>query len=379
MADPLQSTALVATRRGPSSERDIVVTGLGKHYGAVQVLHDVSFTLRDGEFLTLLGPSGSGKTTSLGVIAGFVEPDQGDVQVAGKSIVGLPPRERNLGIVFQNYALFPHLTVAENVEFGLRMRKVPADQRSVRSKRMLERVGLAEFAGRTPAQLSGGQQQRVALARALIIDPTALLLDEPLGALDRRLRQQVELELKAIQRETGVAVLHVTHDQEEAMVMSDRLAVMRAGRIEQIDTPTNVYKYPSTRFVADFLGEANLLEVLVEQCDGRQARVTYADGSSGSVHVAATRGAGGSRRGTVCIRPERLRLASASGSPQNAIEGTLTGCLHLGASFRCTVKALGQELVVTLPDQADMALPETGAQVWLTWGALDAQLLADAP
>ncbi|MCX7235081.1 MAG: ABC transporter ATP-binding protein [Burkholderiales bacterium] len=379
MADHLQSKALVATRRSPSSERDIVVTGLGKHYGAVQVLHDVSFTLRDGEFLTLLGPSGSGKTTSLGVIAGFVEPDQGDVQVAGKSIVSLPPRERNLGIVFQNYALFPHLTVSENVEFGLRMRKVPAAQRSLRSRRMLERVGLAEFAERTPAQLSGGQQQRVALARALIIDPTALLLDEPLGALDRRLRQQVELELKAIQRETGVAVLHVTHDQEEAMVMSDRLAVMRAGRIEQIDTPANVYKYPSTRFVADFLGEANLLDVLVEQSDGRLARVTYADGSCGSVHVAATRGAGGSRQGTVCIRPERLRLALASGSLHNAIEGTLISCLHLGASFRCTVKALGQELVVTLADQAEIVLPEPGEQVWLTWGALDAQLLADEP
>lgn len=379
MADHLQLTALVATRRSPSSERDIVVTGLGKHYGAVQVLHDVSFTLRDGEFLTLLGPSGSGKTTSLGVIAGFVEPDQGDVQVAGKSIVSLPPRDRNLGIVFQNYALFPHLTVSENVEFGLRMRKVPAAQRSLRSRRMLERVGLAEFAERTPAQLSGGQQQRVALARALIIDPTALLLDEPLGALDRRLRQQVELELKAIQRETGVAVLHVTHDQEEAMVMSDRLAVMRAGRIEQIDTPANVYKYPSTRFVADFLGEANLLDVLVEQCDGRLARVTYADGSFGSVHVAATRGAGGSRQGTVCIRPERFRLALASGSLQNPIEGTLISCLHLGASFRCTVKALGQELVVTLADQAEIVLPEPGEQVWLTWGALDAQLLADEP
>lgn len=379
MADHLQSKALVATRRSPSSERDIVVTGLGKHYGAVQVLHDVSFTLRDGEFLTLLGPSGSGKTTSLGVIAGFVEPDQGDVQVAGKSIVSLPPRERNLGIVFQNYALFPHLTVSENVEFGLRMRKVPAAQRSLRSRRMLERVGLAEFAERTPAQLSGGQQQRVALARALIIDPTALLLDEPLGALDRRLRQQVELELKAIQRETGVAVLHVTHDQEEAMVMSDRLAVMRAGRIEQIDTPANVYKYPSTRFVADFLGEANLLDVFVEQSDGRLARVTYADGSCGSVHVAATRGAGGSRQGTVCIRPERLRLALASGSLHNAIEGTLISCLHLGASFRCTVKALGQELVVTLADQAEIVLPEPGEQVWLTWGALDAQLLADEP
>ena len=378
MPGDLRSTDPSDNLRGPCGARDMVVTGLGKRYGSVQVLHEVSFTLRDGEFLTLLGPSGSGKTTTLGIIAGFVEPDYGDVQVAGNSLLALPPRHRNLGIVFQSYALFPHLSVAENVEFGLRMRKVPAAQRAARSKRMLERVGLLEFAQRTPAQLSGGQQQRVALARALIIDPTALLLDEPLGALDRRLRQQVELELKAIQRETGVSVLHVTHDQEEAMVMSDRLAVMRAGRIEQIDTPTHVYKYPRTRFVADFLGEANLLEVVVGQCDGSQAQVTYADGSRGSVHVAASRGAAGGRKGTVCIRPERLRFAADRAGSDNCIQGSLASCLHLGASFRCTVKALGRELVMTLPDQAELVLPEPGAQVWLAWGALDGQLLAES-
>ena len=372
--------AAIDDKASANSARDIDVSGLGKLYGAVHVLHDVSFTLRNGEFLTLLGPSGSGKTTTLGIIAGFVEPDYGDVRVGDRSIVGLAPRHRNLGIVFQNYALFPHLSVAANVEFGLRMRKVPIAERKLRSKRMLERVGLAEFAQRTPAQLSGGQQQRVALARALIIDPAALLLDEPLGALDRRLRQQVEIELKSIQRETGVSVLHVTHDQEEAMVMSDRLAVMRAGRIEQIDTPTNVYKYPRTRFVADFLGEANLFDVKVRENDGKRAVVVYADGSSGAVHVSDARGAGGSGGGgTVCVRPERVRFADDDEMAENAVSGRFGGYLHLGASLRCVVHALGREVIVTLLDHAGLAAPEPGARVRLVWSAADGQLLAGEP
>ncbi len=371
------STAARGGAKQGDPARDIEVTGLGKRYGSVVVLHDVSFTLRDGEFLTLLGPSGSGKTTTLGIIAGFVEPDSGDVRVSNRSIVDLPPRQRNLGIVFQNYALFPHLTVSANVEFGLRMRKVARAERQRRARHMLERVGLAGFGERTPAQLSGGQQQRVALARALIIDPAALLLDEPLGALDRRLRQQVEIELKSIQRETGVSVLHVTHDQEEAMVMSDRLAVMRAGRIEQIDTPTNIYKYPRTRFVADFLGEANLFDVTVRANDGTHAMVTYADGSSGAVHVA---GAGtaddGGARGTVCVRPERVRFAHAGENAENSVEGTLTGYLHLGSSVRCTVRALDREVVVTHADHAGFVPPLPGTRVRLAWGRSDGQLLA---
>ncbi len=358
--------------------RDIEVVRLGKRYGNALALDDVSFTLRDGEFLTLLGPSGSGKTTTLGIISGFVQPDTGDVQVGRQSIVALPPRLRNLGIVFQNYALFPHLTVAANVAFGLRMRKVPPAEREHRALKMLERVGLQGFGSRTPAQLSGGQQQRVALARALIIDPSALLLDEPLGALDRRLRQQVGIEIKSIQRETGVSVLHVTHDQEEAMVMSDRMAVMRAGRIEQIDTPTNVYKYPTTRFVADFLGEANLLDVQVQSITGELAQVQYVDGSHGSVHVSATRTrAGPAGNGVVCVRPERARFAAPGDAAENSVSGTCVSGMHLGATHRCIVNALGRELVVTSQDNAALRLPEPGAPVRLAWGAADGQLLAD--
>lgn len=377
-ADDRKVTSAARATEAANGARDINVTGLGKRYGAAQALYDVNFTLRDGEFLTLLGPSGSGKTTTLVIIAGFVDPDYGDVRVGARSIVGMPPRRRNLGIVFQSYALFPHLSVAANVEFGLRMRKVPAAERERRGKRMLERVGLADFAQRTPAQLSGGQQQRVALARALVIDPTALLLDEPLGALDRRLRQQVEIELKSIQRETGVSVLHVTHDQEEAMIMSDRLAVMHAGRIEQIDTPTNVYKYPCTRFVANFLGEANLLDVSVRENDGARAIVTYADGSSGAVHVSGAHGTGGSGgQGTVCVRPERMRFAGDDEAAENAVCGTFVSCLYLGASLRCIVQALGQELIVTCSDHADFTSPEPGALVRLVWDAADGQLLAN--
>ena len=378
MQDITSTNHTADARRDGRAARDIEVTGLGKRYGAVPVLNAVSFTLRDGEFLTLLGPSGSGKTTTLGIIAGFVDADTGDVRVAGNSLLPLAPRYRNLGIVFQNYALFPHLTVVANVEFGLRMRKVAAAERARRAQRMLERVGLAEFAQRMPAQLSGGQQQRVALARALIIDPTALLLDEPLGALDRRLRQQVGIELKKIQRETGVSVLHVTHDQEEAMVMSDRLAVMRNGRIEQIDLPTNVYKYPSTRFVADFLGEANLLDVTVNENDGTQAVVTYADGARGRVHVSAARGAGGAgSTGTVCVRPERLRLAAGRAEEPNSATGTFISCLHLGASLRCVIEALDRELILTLPDHSGFSAPEPGTPVRLAWGMADGQLLAE--
>lgn len=369
------SPAAAAESDVADNPRDIAVSGLGKLYGSARVLNDVSFTLRNGEFLTLLGPSGSGKTTTLGIIAGFVDPDYGDVMVGGRSVIGQPPRKRNLGIVFQNYALFPHLTVAANVEFGLRMRSVPGDERERRCRRMLERVGMADLAQRRPAQLSGGQQQRVALARALIIDPVALLLDEPLGALDRRLRQQVGIELKNIQRETGVSVLHVTHDQEEAMAMSDRLAVMSAGRIEQIETPSNVYKYPCSRFVAEFLGEANLFDVTVREIAGIRAVVTYSDGSSGVVHVSG--GHSGVGQATVCVRPERLRFATGTDVADNLVIGTFASCLHLGSSWRCMVHALGQSLIVTRQDHDDFSPPPQGTRIRLAWSAPDGQLLAD--
>jgi len=373
---------MIDARSGPAkreSARDIMVSGLSKAYGKVDVLRDLSFTLHDGEFLTLLGPSGSGKTTTLGIIAGFVHPDHGDVRVGDRSLVDLSPRHRNLGIVFQNYALFPHLTVGANVEFGLRMRNVARPERQRRARRMLERVGLGDFAERIPAQLSGGQQQRVALARALVIDPAALLLDEPLGALDRRMRQQVEIELKDIQRDTGVSVLHVTHDQEEAMVMSDRIAVMNAGRIEQIDTPTTIYNYPRSRFVAAFLGEANLFDVEVHESDGTHVTVTYGDGSTGAVHISGGFGPTGARRhGIVCVRPERVRFVGDAELAANTVEGTLVACQHLGSTVRNVVRAMDREVIVTYPGHAAMGTQVPGTRVRIGWGSADAQLLGEA-
>ncbi len=356
-------------------ERDIRLSGICKRYDDQPVLQDVNFTLRDGEFLTLLGPSGSGKTTTLNLLAGFVSPDAGSISVGRRSIVELPPRERNLGVVFQNYALFPHIPALANVEFGLRMRDVPAPERKKRALAALKRVGLEGFEQRMPAQLSGGQQQRVALARALVINPAALLLDEPLGALDRRLRQQVGLELKSLQRETGVAVLNVTHDQEEAMVMSDRLAVMRAGRIEQIGTPVSVYKYPRNRFVANFLGEANFFQVQVEDRSGEHARIVLPDGSAGAACMSedfSAQAAGAPA--TICVRPERLQWTRGPAAAGNSVEATFVSGLYLGASSRCVFRAFEQDIVLSSPDAAGACMPAPGERVRLCWNAEDAQL-----
>lgn len=356
----------------------IVVDALSKSYDSIDVLRDVSFELLEGEFLTLLGPSGSGKSTTLNIIAGFLDPSDGDVRVGKKSIIGLPPRHRNLGFVFQNYALFPHMTVSENVEFGLRMRDVSRPERRRRANDMLQRVGLGGLADRKPAQLSGGQQQRVALARALIIDPAALLLDEPLGALDRRLRQQVEVELKELQMRTGVSVLYVTHDQEEAMIMSDRLIVMRGGRIEQIDSAKNVYKFPATRFVANFLGEANIFEVAVDGGQKDAVSVRFADGSRGKISLPASRQIAVSRGpAAVCIRPERLRFVQNRKSEENQISGVLKSSMYLGSFTRHTVHALGVDVLVTVPDSQFEERPEPGTSVVLGWEPGDGHLLLD--
>lgn len=231
-----------------------------KTYGPVAAVRDLSLAVDRGEFLTILGPSGSGKTTTLMLLAGFEAPTKGDILIAGKSVAAVPSYRRDQGIVFQSYALFPHLTVRRNLEFPLEMRGVKAAKRTTRVDRILERVHLSDLCERMPSQLSGGQQQRVALARALIADPPILLLDEPLGALDRNLREQMQGEIKSLHKDFGITTVCVTHDQEEALTLSDRIVVMREGRIEQTDTPEALYDRPATRFVANFLGEANFLE-----------------------------------------------------------------------------------------------------------------------
>lgn len=235
----------------------ISIKGISKSFGDVKAVNDVSLEISDGEFLTLLGPSGSGKTTVLRMIAGFEKPDSGSIYLDGQDVTENPPYERELNTVFQDYALFPHLTVRENIEYGLKIKKVPSDKRKIESDLALEQVRLTGFGDRKPSQLSGGQRQRVALARALINKPKVLLLDEPLGALDLKLREQMQLELKDIQRKVGITFIFVTHDQEEAMTMSDQIAVFNDGKIVQIGTPREIYNSPATKFVSEFVGQTN--------------------------------------------------------------------------------------------------------------------------
>src|SRR5689334_13190868 len=264
---------------------------VSRHFGAVKAADDISFDIADGEFFAMLGPSGSGKTTCLRLIAGFEQPTSGEIRVHERSMAGVPPYERDVNTVFQDYALFPHMSVADNVAYGLMIRRVPKDERRRRAEEMLAMVALAGLGDRRPSQLSGGQRQRVALARALINRPSVLLLDEPLGALDLKLREQMQVELKAIQRQVGITFIYVTHDQGEALSMSDRIAVFNKGRPEQIASPAEVYERPATPFVAGFVGTSNLLAgAVAEQVLGRS--------------------------GTFTVRPEKIRLDEPGGTTE---------------------------------------------------------------
>ncbi|HEV2281763.1 MAG TPA: ABC transporter ATP-binding protein [bacterium] len=354
--------------------RDVEIISLAKSYSGPLVVRDVTFTLQHGEFLTLLGPSGSGKSTTLLMVAGFERPSRGDIRIAGRSIVDEPPQRRNFGVVFQSYALFPHMTVTENVEFPLRMRGVPPRERRARAADMLDKVGLSLFARRKPRELSGGQQQRVALARALVFDPEALLLDEPLGALDKRLRESMQIEIKSIQRRIGVSVLYVTHDQEEAMVMSDRIAVMRDGRLLQIGTPSDLYRRPATPFVATALGETNLVPCLGVEGSGPGRRVVFPDGSRGwaqHVHVPED---GAERRAMISVRPERLRCLGPDEEAENAIEGVVKDQTFVGSYVRCTIEVFGQHIIMKGAEDG-LAAARPGQRVRIGWRTDDAQIL----
>ena len=288
----------------------IEIRDLAKSFGNVKAVDDISIDIESGEFITLLGPSGSGKTTVLRMIAGFEDPDAGSIKLNGEEITHLPPFDRDVNTVFQDYALFPHMSVQENVEYGLRTRKVPKAERAKQALEAIASVKLEETVNRLPHQLSGGQRQRIALARALVLRPRVLLLDEPLGALDRQLREEMQVELKKIQRDAGITFVFVTHDQEEAMRMSDRIVVFNSGRIEQVGTPEQVYEEPRTNFVAGFLGTANIFSVDVAQ-----------------KFLGATT--------TVSIRPERIRLQAPEtkiDKSETSVKGTVQEAAFVGAN-----------------------------------------------
>lgn len=358
----------------------LVMEQVQKRYHKTVALHPTSLDIEPGEFFSLIGPSGSGKTTLLGTVAGFVPPTGGRIEMDGVNLAMLPPYQRNIGMVFQNYALFPHMSVFDNVAFGLRNAKVPEAEVTKRVTDLLEIVRLPEYAKRRPNQLSGGQQQRIALARALVNLPKALLLDEPLGALDLKLRQAMQLELKRIQREVGITFIFVTHDQEEALTMSDRIAVMTQGRTDQIGTPTQIYHQPTTAFVAGFIGTANLLPVTVRSQEGTTVTVDSRSGSQFRVPSGGRSHQPGSDV-TLMIRPERLvpSFAPVDGVAGGSIPTTVTSLVFQGPVVRCEVQTdVGSALVAHLGPEDDPGRLSVGSRVDMTWAYEGAYLVPEA-
>jgi spermidine/putrescine transport system ATP-binding protein len=322
---------------GSAPEADVRLDRVKKRFGNVVAVDGVSLDIRRGEFFSLLGPSGCGKTTSLRMIGGFERPDEGRIELGGVDVAGLPPHKRDVNTVFQSYALFPHLNVFDNVAYGLRRKGVERDGIAGRVPRILELVDLPGFEGRRVNQLSGGQQQRVALARALVNEPRVLLLDEPLGALDLKLRKQMQLFLKSLQHEIGITFIYVTHDQEEAMTMSDRIAVMRDGHVEQVGPPEEVYERPATEFVAGFLGASNLLDGQVGPLDGEHRMIELTSGER--IRVLAGALDDGSGRIRLGVRPEKIRLFQREDRAQgdNMIRATVRDATFVGVSNVYTV------------------------------------------
>ncbi len=346
---------------------------VSKHFGELVAVKELDLDIGRGEFFTMLGPSGCGKTTTLRMVAGFEQPTAGRVLIEGSDVAGLPSYKRPTNTVFQSYALFPHLSVRDNVAFGLRRKKVPKDEIAQRVESELERVGLAAEINRRPNQLSGGQQQRVALARALVNLPKVLLLDEPLGALDLKLRKELQLELKGIQRDVGITFVYVTHDQEEALTMSDRIAVMSNGVVEQVDTPENVYERPATTFVAGFIGVSNLMPGTVTSATGGRGMIRL---DTGLEVESMLDGLATGERCHAVVRPEKLRITdpgSVTPGGLPGVDGIVQSSVYLGTSTQIIVALPGDVSMTVLVPNASEAerarLPGGGAPVRLSWEA----------
>ncbi|MCS6872190.1 MAG: ABC transporter ATP-binding protein [Anaerolineae bacterium] len=355
----------------------VELVNLTKVYGSFRAVDNLSLQIKEGEFFSILGPSGCGKTTTLRLIAGFETPTSGEIYLQGQPISGVPAFQRPINTVFQNYALFPHMTVAQNVAFGLEMQRLPRKEIEHRVREALEMVRMVDRANSRPHQLSGGQQQRVALARALVNRPSVLLLDEPLGALDLKLRKAMQLELKHIQQEVGITFIYVTHDQEEALTMSDRIAVMGHGRVLQCATPEEIYERPQSRYVADFIGETNFLEGTLVSLNGT-ARVQLEPDLCIAAEPCERELAEGSPV-TVAIRPEKIALSATNGNPE-ALRGTIREAVYIGTDTRYVVR-LGQrtELVARVQNfgtERDQRF-RRGDVVYVTWATENARLLVD--
>jgi putative spermidine/putrescine transport system ATP-binding protein len=356
----------------------IELRGVTKHFDRVVAVDAVTLVVEEGEFFSLLGPSGCGKTTTLRMIAGFAAPSAGRVFIGGQDVTDLPPHRRNTGMVFQHYALFPHKTVFENVAFGLRMRHMPDGAVRERVERVLDLVAMSGMGDRSPSQLSGGQQQRVALARAIVIEPRVLLFDEPLGALDKKLRSQMQFELRQLQRRLGITAMYVTHDQEEALTLSDRIAVMDRGRIMQVGTPREIYERPRDMFVADFIGGANFLPGRVVNLDGDHA-VVDVEGVR-HLRVPSAHPTGTGERVVVAIRPEKIRLViDQPGGDGNRLPGVIAAVTYVGEAIFFHLNLLGdRRLMVKMRNEAGTPALSPGAQTVATWAVEDGILLKDA-
>ena len=377
----MTAEAMTPTRPAAGERPALVLRALTKHFGSAVAVDGIDLDVRPGEFLTLLGPSGSGKTTTLRMVAGFMAPTSGSIEIDGSDMTRVPPHRRDVGMVFQNYALFPHMTAAKNVAFPLRMRRRPGAEIKKRVGEALDLVKLGSFGDRYPRQLSGGQQQRIALARAVVFEPRLLLMDEPLGALDRKLRESLQLEIIRVSRELGATVLYVTHDQEEALVMSDRIAIFSMGRIEQLGSGADLYDRPASLFVADFIGESNILRGRYEVDGGAggwmtrdETRWRVGAASAGRSDVASGAAA------ALVVRPERMRVLTDGATPDglNTADATVDEVLYLGPDIKYQLALpWGQRISIREPRELDARELARGERVRIGWKVEDGLLVAD--